>query len=142
MKPSYYLLFLCFACNETTTPAAEDEVGESASCYTYAGQGDTVKLSLTDPQGNTRGTLDYALAEKDRNTGTLEGAWSGDTLFATYTFRSEGQVSDREVAFLRRGDRLVEGYGPVTADGTAFASRDSLEFTGQMPLEVTECTND
>ncbi|MGB3800602.1 MAG: hypothetical protein WA952_12380 [Lewinella sp.] len=139
--PKYLLPLLLLSCNETTTPTGEEEVVDSATCYSFVDDRDAVMLSLTDLQGNTRGMLDYALAEKDRNTGTLEGAWKGDTLYANYTFQSEGVESQREVAFLRRGDQLVEGYGPVNADGTGFASRDSLEFSGQMPLTVTDCDN-
>ena len=130
-----------FACDETGSPVGTDGVIPSASCYTYASPRDTVSLSVTDLQGNTRGTLRYALAEKDRNTGTFEGEWSGDTLYANYTFQSEGVESVREVAFLRRGDHLIEGYGPVNSEGTAFAAGSKLRFPGQMELTRTDCDN-
>ena len=140
IKASLCLIpLVLFACDETGSPVGTDGVIPSASCYTYASPRDTVRLSITDLQGNTLGTLRYALAEKDRNTGTFEGEWSGDTLYANYTFQSEGVESEREVAFLRRGNHLTEGYGPVNSEGTGFAARNKLNFPGQIELTRTEC---
>ena len=109
-------------------------------CFTYNDRGDTIRLVLTSGAGEVNGTLVYALAEKDRNYGTLRGAWRGDTLLADYTFNSEGSQSQREVAFLRRGRSLVDGYGPLTDDGRAFTSRGSLKFPGDLPLAATACS--
>ena len=109
-------------------------------CFTYNNRGDTIHLALTSGAGEVKGTLVYALSEKDRNSGSLRGEWHGDTLLAAYTFDSEGSTSRREVAFLRRGQSLVEGYGSLTADGRAFSSRDSLKFPGGMPLAAVDCS--
>ena len=142
IKTSLCLIpLVLFACEETGSPVGAEGVIPSASCYTYASPRDTVRLSITDLQGNTRGTLRYALGEKDRNTGTFEGEWSGDTLYANYTFQSEGVESVREVAFLRRGDHLIEGYGPANSEGTGFAAGSKLRFPGQMELTRTDCDN-
>ncbi len=59
------------------------------------------------------GELVYDYFEKDKNTGTIKGEMKGDTLFAEYIFMSEGINSVREVAFLQKGDDLIEGYGDV-----------------------------
>ena len=123
--PCWLLLGLA-AC---TDPAPRDGAG---ACYAYTGRGDTIQISLTSSEGEVAGEMDYALAEKDRNSGTLAGEWNGDTLYARYTFRSEGVTSEREVAFLRRGDGLVEGYGTPSAG--------EWDFPGGMLLTPVGCT--
>ena len=138
---SLALLLLGFtSCTDEGADTAGQDVVQAPVCFAYNGRGDTVHLALTSGTGEVNGTLAYALAEKDRNSGTLRGGWSGDTLLAVYTFNSEGSISMREVAFLRRGQGLVEGYGPLTADGRAFTSRDSLNFPGGMPLSAVDCS--
>ena len=137
------LLLVLAACGDDGDIPGVGEAGDrmprKARCYGYDANGSTVDLYLTDTDGRVEGTLDYALAEKDANTGDISGHWRGDTLYATYTFQSEGRESTREVAFLAQGDRLIEGYGPVSADGTAFTDRTRLTFDPQMPLQLTEC---
>ncbi|WP_116126770.1 hypothetical protein [Lewinella sp. IMCC34183] len=147
MKALPLLLLLFAACadgsemekNIPGVGAEGNRPPSGAGCYAYAGKGGTVDLYLTDTDGKVTGTLDYALDEKDANTGTFDGRWRGDTLIGEYAFESEGRESVREVAFLKRGDRLIEGYGPQNATGTAFADRSRLAFTSTMPLLRFDC---
>jgi hypothetical protein len=96
-----------------------------------------IKLQLIKKKAS--GTIEYALAEKDKNTGTFEGTFENNILIADYTFQSEGKESVRQVAFQLQDDQLVEGYGEVTADGTKFLDVSKIKFNSTMPLTKTNC---
>ena len=96
-----------------------------------------IKLQLIKKKASR--TIEYALAKKDRNTGTFEGTFENNILIADYTFQSEGKKSVRQVAFQLHGEKLVEGYGEVTADGTKFIDISKIRFNSIMPLTKTNC---
>ena len=130
----------------TTTETVTNSAGATEGpmqCYALITNGDTVRLSLTQRGNDVSGTLHYQLAGKDRNTGTLSGQMRGDTLLATYTFQSEGQVSKREVAFLATDGGFVEGYGPVQEQNGAmlFTPGTTLTFNTDRILTKTDCSN-
>lgn len=119
---------------EITAPAKE--------CYEYANGKDTIHLSLTTTNGNNvSGDLKYAWFEKDNNTGTLSGMFKGDTLYADYTFQSEGMTSVRETVFLRKGDELLQGYGDITEKDNkqTFKDKKSVKFDEKMVLKKVVC---
>ena len=127
-----------------TTPApptvAAPPAPAAAQCYGYAAQ-DTAYLALTGTPPAITGTLLYHYAGKDRNRGTIAGAFHGDTLRADYTFQSEGMQSVREVIFVRRGAGLLEGYGPVVERGgkTVFQQPHQLKFDTKTTLAPMAC---
>jgi hypothetical protein len=83
----------------------------------------------------------YHYFEKDRNTGTLKGQMNGDTLFATYTFMSEGKESVRNVAFLKTENEMKEGYGNLNpASGEPdFTDKSAIKFDNKFVLKKTNC---
>jgi hypothetical protein len=111
------------------------------ACYAYISNKDTVSLSLVKAGTNISGELDYNYFEKDKNTGTMAGLIKGDTIFADYTFRSEGATSVREVVFLKKGDQLIEGYAEMKEEGgkSIFTDTRNLKFDGKMPLSAINC---
>ncbi len=111
------------------------------ACYRYVSKKDTVLLQMEKMSDDVAGTLSYNYFEKDKNEGTFEGIMVGDTLFADYTFGSEGTVSVREVMFVKKGNKLVEGYGEVEeVEGkTKFKSKTKFTFNNAMPLEEINC---
>lgn len=117
---------------------------QGPSCYKAISGKDSVLLHLVITGNTATGDLAYSFFEKDDNTGTLSGELRGDTLFAEYTFQSEGQQSVREVALLRRADALVEGFGPVkdTAGKMVFVNRSALEFKGSFTYNAISCAPD
>ncbi len=123
---------------DASQPAASD------ACYRSLSGKDSVLLHIERTGNTIKGDLIYTFFEKDNNTGTLEGEMSGDTLFADYTFRSEGQQSVREVAFLQKGDELVEGFGPVKETGNkmVFENRGALQFTNKLTYRKVDCNPD
>ena len=108
-------------------------------CYAYHKNGDTINFKINQEDDNITGTLKIAYAEKDANKGTFKGILNGDTLMGTYTFKSEGRRSEREIAFLIKGNQLIEGYGKMTENGTAFRDKNSIEFPPTMPLTKVDC---
>jgi hypothetical protein len=115
----------------------------SQECYKGILKKDTVAMYLK-LKGNqvTDGQLQYCLFEKDKNDGTLAGEIKGDTLFAVYTFQSEGKTSKREVAFLKKGQTYTEGFGETIVDpdgNPIFKNPRQLKFDGNMILAKTNC---
>ncbi|HEY0091635.1 MAG TPA: hypothetical protein VGB43_04030, partial [Flavobacterium sp.] len=120
---SALLIAVLFACNKKSE-TSETETGsvpaEAAAppveiagkeCYQLASKMDTMKLSLIQNANNVNGELQIKLNEKDMNSGTVSGIFIGDTLFADYTFKSEGTTSVREIVFVKKGDALIQGSG-------------------------------
>lgn len=108
-------------------------------CYGFEGNNNSIALRVTDTYNGVKGYLKYHLHEKDSNKGAFQGVLNGDTLVATYTFQSEGVESKREVAFLIKGNQLLEGYGEMTPDGTKFKDIETIKFSDAMPLTKTDC---
>ncbi|MEZ0538579.1 hypothetical protein [Fibrella arboris] len=138
--PTAFLL----GCQQQKQEGQEKKVAEAAAgktCYAYVSQTDTIRLTLRSSGAVVTGNLQYQLAEKDRNTGTISGQMRGDTLLADYRFQSEGVESVREVAFLLNGDTMIEGFGPVAdkAGKVVFSPRSRITFSEQFPLTKTTC---
>ena len=119
------------------------EVPATAECYSVIIKKDTVSMGL-NIKGNQiiSGTLSYKFFEKDKNKGTLVGEMKGDTLIANYTFMSEGVSSIRQVAFLKKGNTFVEGYGDVVDDNkgkVTFKDPKELKFDGNIVLLQVDC---
>lgn len=138
------------ACNkkEDTKVVTEPEMEQpeitapGKECYEYTNGKDTIQLSMAITNGNNvAGDLKYAWFEKDSNTGMFSGMFKGDTLYADYTFQSEGVTSIREIVLLRKGDTLLQGYGDITEQGNkqAFKDKKSLKFDDKMVLKKVVC---
>jgi hypothetical protein len=132
---------------KTEEPAASEKIvveePESQECYRGILKKDTISLTLNIKNGQlSSGNLSYNFYEKDKNKGTLVGELKGDTLFADYTFMSEGTSSVREVAFLKKGDSYVEGFGDVVDDNkgkVTFKDKKQLKFDGNVVLSKIDC---
>lgn len=137
------------ACQTKTTEQKIDSLATSPdttlstnkNCYAYIKNKDTVSLSLVKAGNAVTGMLDYNFYEKDKNTGTIAGLIRGDTILADYTFNAEGSSSVREVAFLKKGDQLVEGYGDMKEkEGkTVFTDVKTIKFGGVITLSTMPC---
>lgn len=109
-------------------------------CYRFDENGTTITFEVTEIANSVEGNLTYALSGKDKNTGTFKGRLKDDKLIGEYTFQSEGVESSREVAFMVKGDQLIEGYGELTDGGTAFKDLDAINYSSKMPLAKTDCS--
>lgn len=142
MKKTFLILLACISLlTSCKNEPKQTSPVSTAQCYSYITDKDTVSMKLTIMGDEVTGDLSYKYFQKDQNKGTLRGAMRGDTLFAIYTFMSEGAESSREVAFLRKGSDLVEGYGDVQEmDGkVVFTNRTSLDFSSSVVLKLVDC---
>lgn len=128
------LVFVIIQCKDKGT-----KVNLEKGCYTYNSDGSSISFEITEIGNSIRGNLEYSLSGKDRNSGIFKGNLIGDKLTGAYTFMSEGIQSTREVAFLVKEDRLIEGYGELNNEGIAFRNRDNVSYTSTMPLIKGEC---
>jgi hypothetical protein len=159
MKNNIYISYaalagiLLLSCNgntkqSTTVPEVEPAkavpITEPASCYAMIKNKDKVLLHITITNNKVNGDLIYSFFEKDKNTGTVNGAIKGDTIFADYKFISEGKESVRQVAFLKKGDEFREGYGKVNKSNGQpdFSDNASIRFNGNVVLKKTDCKKD
>lgn len=152
IKQYFFVWMLCsLSCNsntetnEQTQDSTRKETAQtpqlSDECYTYLAAKDSVRLHLKLNGNAVSGELIYTLFGKDNNTGTIQGQMKGDTIFADYTFRSEGIESVREIALLKKGDSLTEGYGEVKEvnNKMVFTNPKMLDFRKGIRLVKTEC---
>jgi hypothetical protein len=129
------------------SPATSEKIvvekPESQECYRAILKKDTISLTLNKKNGQlSSGNLIYNFYEKDKSEGTLAGELRGDTLIADYTFMSEGVSSVRQVAFLKKGDSYVEGFGDVVDDNkgkVTFKDKKQLKFDGNVVLSKVDC---
>jgi len=154
------LLFLAFgfnilaACNNVKAPDGDQNAtadsttkdstiaaDDKETCYTYINNKDSIVLHIQTEGNHVKGNMVYNLFEKDRNTGTIEGEIKSDTIFASYTFLSEGVNSIREVAFLKKGNTLSEGFGDIEQKDNKmiFRNRSALNFNQNIVLQQSPC---
>lgn len=126
---------------DTTFTATKAPSAAGSECYTYVNNKDTVSMELKIAGEEYTGKLSYSFFEKDRNSGTFSGEMKGDTLIAEYIFDSEGMRSVREVVFLKKEGKLLEGYGESIEKGgkMIFKDRSKLNFGTAVVLSGTAC---
>lgn len=126
--------------DENNVVTEKDSVSNLAlGCYTYSANNNNISLEITNLENGVSGKLNYSLSEKDRNSGTFTGKIDGENLIGTYQFMSEGIESKREVAFKIKDNQLIEGYGDMNENGTAFVDKSKINYSSTMPLTKTDC---
>ena len=112
-----------------------------SGCYASFSGKDTILLKIEVFPNVVTGILKYQVWEKDKNEGTIEGKLSGDTLFANYTFTSEGQTSVREVAFLLNNHQAIEGFGDMEEKNRKmiFTDKSQINFSKGAKLSPIDC---
>lgn len=122
-------------------PSGTDSHAEAEQTYLYANNKDTTRLVLKNAGAEISGSLDILPFEKDSRRGTLsKGEMKGDTLFALYKSIQEGQESECEIAFLKKGDAYVltndifgEENFQYNADYSkgSFKNKQAIKFDGE-----------
>ncbi|OYU79587.1 MAG: hypothetical protein CFE23_13455 [Flavobacterium sp. BFFFF1] len=144
-------VFVTVACKkDAKVPESEikpapvpEAVISNTDCYQAVLKKDTITLRL-DLKGTdiVSGKLTYNFFEKDKSDGTITGKMHGDTLYANYIFTAEGQTSQSEVAFLKKGETFIEGYGDISDDGkgkVTFKNKRKLNFGSNTVLHKIAC---
>jgi hypothetical protein len=107
-----------------------------APCYHAKVSTDNSLLEITKHDGiAVAGNLIQQHFQKDSSYGTFKGKFLNNQLTATYSFYSEGQLTDREVVFNKSGKTLdSEGYKYLeAADCKAITYPQGL---GLIPVSV------
>lgn len=147
MKQTFLVLAVLsglYSCNNkssgTNGSTAKNEP-PSDGCYRYASDKDTVLMQIKVTGKDIDGKLVYQYFAKDKNTGTIKGQMNGDTLYARYTFMSEGQESVRSLVFLNKGGSFTEGYGKLneTTGEPDLTDKSAIHFDGKMILQKIDC---
>jgi len=143
MRRSIVLLTALAGCivacknKNTATTSVSSTAKES---YEYINDKDTVKLSYTANGNAITGTLKSVLSGTHKNTGTIEGIIKGDTIIVDYTVDpGQEKTSVRQLAFLKKNGKLLEGYGPTeTKNGkVVFTNTANLKFIDAVTLSST-----
>jgi len=149
-----HCLYLCLgifclsSCGQRTSEQREiqeetsiQEIVSEKVCFAYDHNDDLMGLTLILNGIRVSGQLVYALSEKDRSSGKIDGSMFGDTLIADYTFVSEGRISIREVVFLNRDNTFVEGIGDMEERDSkmVFKNRSALKFQNHIVLRSVPC---
>lgn len=113
-----------------------EEIG--SKCYYDDIKNDSVYLKITDNLGTITGKLIYKNSQKDSSKGDVMGFMSGDTLKLNYIFDSEGISSTREIWFLKKNEKLVEGIGNQDEDGN-YTSAKQVKFENGHSLQPVDC---
>lgn len=127
--------------NHETVATEVAETAESSTCYAAILGRDSLLLRVERMSDDVTGDLSYNFYEKDDNKGTLVGQMHGDTLLADYTFQSEGTESVRQVAFLKKGEGFVEGYGDAEEMNgkMVFKNTSTLDFNSGTAFKKVLC---
>lgn len=126
---------------DTTFTAVNPATENSTKCYVYVKNRDTVSMKLVTTGEELTGNLNYKWFEKDKSMGTFAGEIKGDTIIAEYTFDAEGMRSVREVIFLKKEGKLLEGSGDMTEKSgkIMFSDRSKLQFGSAVVLSEIAC---
>lgn len=125
---------------------AEGEKIVSTACYRATYEKDTVDLKLnTLKNGKITGVLIMKAASIPEKRGEIEGKFSGDTLFADYTFINPGKTTKfkNPLAILKRGEKLILGNGTMqTTMGVTYLVKDKpIDFENvKYKFDTAECS--
>lgn len=127
--------------DSTDTTAVATIMVPNTTCFRYIHDKDTVYLKIEKFPNVVTGKLVYNFFEKDGNTGDIDGKLQGDTLIADYTFKSEGQTSVRQVAFIVKDNMATEGNGDMEEkEGKmVFKNIATLDFSKGLQLNKIDC---
>lgn len=155
MKTSllFCLLFACIgfqSCkkNENDIKAKQIPVEKpvSVQCYQALYEKDTIDLKMnTLKNGKITGDMVIKFFDAPQKVGKIAGEFSGDTLFASYTFiqgDNKKVTFKNPMAFLKRGDQLILGNGKMqtTMGATYFVKDSPIDFESvKFKFTAVEC---
>lgn len=107
-----------------------DKIPEN--CYLMVTGKDSAAIHIVDNLGTFSGNMAVKNSEKDSSSGELAGFKNEDTLKLSYTFKSEGQTSEREIYFLQKNGELIEGLGD-------YKNPKTLKFDAKNSYKKVNC---
>ncbi len=111
-------------------------------CYRFD-QGDEHKsIEITIVLDSVWGNFRWGIDGKDGVKGEFTGNFHGDTLWIIYQAVMEGHLVPREVAFLRKGDKLYEAQGTQKEGPKGvyfYPYKKKLEYSDPEPMVKGPC---
>ncbi|MFC5284512.1 hypothetical protein [Pedobacter alpinus] len=132
------------ACNQNKPKEASEVLNEtnaSKECYLATSGKDSSSISFDNKNGEVTGILNFNFLEKDDTNGEIKGSFKGDTLFVDYVFQAEGTTSKNPLVFLKKGDKLQQGYGVIETylGRTYFKNHAEIKFEDGFLYEPIDC---
>lgn len=139
----FCLLFACIgfqSCKKNQNPKVVEgtqvqaEKPISVQCYKALYEEDTIDLKMnTLKNGKITGDMVMKFFNTEKKVGKIAGEFSGDTLFASYTFiqgTNEKITYKNPMAFLKRGNELILGNGKIqtTMGASYFVKGSPIDF--------------
>lgn len=106
----------------------------SVQCFKALYEQDTIELKInTLKNGKITGDMVMKFFNTEKKVGKIAGEFSGDTLFASYTFiqgTNEKITYKNPMAFLKRGNELILGNGKIqtTMGASYFVKGSPIDF--------------
>lgn len=122
-----------------TESAADSTLAVTTSCYMQVTGNDTLFAQIDDNLGTVTGKMHYKNYQKDSSFGDLLGSSIGDTIKVDYTFQSEGTLSTRELWFLKKDGKLIEGIGDYDKTGERYTNYKKIKFEDGHILDAVDC---
>src|SRR5690606_34596128 len=128
----------------TDFPEKEVQIQENKThCYLFSNGKDSIRMTYQIHENEVEGWLNYDFFEKDGSIGEIEGEISGDTLKLEFEFLAEGTISEQQVYFLKKEDKLFRGSGEMYMDNDSvmvYRTPSQLSFDDPSPLIIlSEC---
>ena len=139
----FCLLFACIglqSCKKNQNPKVgkatqvQAEKPISIQCYKALYEQDTINLKMnTLKNGKITGDMVMTFFNMPKKVGKIAGEFSGDTLFASYTFiegTNKKITYKNPMAFLKRGNELILGNGEIqtTMGASYFVKGSPIDF--------------
>lgn len=113
------------------------------NCFHSVVAKDSATLKLNALQGKVKGQLRLTFAKKEDMSGELSGTFSGDTLFADFTYKMDNgkETFKNPAAFLRKDGKLYQGYGEIVTQygRTFFDKKTPITFDRGFVFEPVDC---
>jgi hypothetical protein len=124
-------------------PEAEHGMPEVINeCYRFDKGDEHKSIEITIVLDSAWGNFQWGIDGKDGVKGEFTGNFRGDTLWIMYQAIMEGHLIPREVAFLKRGDKLYEAQDTQeeNAKGTYYYKhKKMLEYSDPDPMVKVPC---
>jgi hypothetical protein len=143
---SFTALIACQSNQPEEPVQSPDDAGQSDPeewCYAMR-EGEKMRfLKLAIHGDEVLGMLQNHLPGTSWKSGSVSGSMEGDTLFLRFMYSENGKDTIRQIAFLRQGERLLDGAGPLmeNAFGDLVFDRSQLQFTPDNAMTRVDCRN-
>lgn len=128
--------------NATPVSSYSTPILIEAGCYQQIYKKDTADLRIEMKDSVINGYLRYNHYQKDGNIGSFKGVMRDSLLLVTYTFRSEGMTSEREIIFKAQNNQLYEAIceRDERTGKQIYVNKSQLQYNQLPPFVKVDCS--